>query len=166
MIQKTPTCPQCEKLLAILARLIEWDEHMGTWEAPVWRDAKDLHAELAGKEPPAEQEADETEMTVESFQASRRYVEDLGEFCRDATLLYVGGYLYLDSFYIDDTSTYAAAIAKGNESWPEGISPGYVDRGRWHLLIDREEYVSNDLAELERRLFEWALKENDLPAGP
>lgn len=72
-------------------------------------------------------------MTFEEFQASRTWCEDLGKALQDESLQGIGGNLYDNSFYI-------------------GL---FSDQPRkWWLIIERGEYVSADLAQLERRLWD------------
>ena len=91
-------------------------------------------------------------MTFEEFQATRRWCEDLatavssdnwaqeyGEECTPQ------GNLYLGCLYIERIADW----------WPESTKA----RGEWYLLLDRDEYVTNDLTALERRLYDWAASE-------
>jgi hypothetical protein len=87
-----------------------------------------------------------TAMTFEAFQATRRQCDDLGAALHDAT--WVGeppahGNLYLnDALYIEQVAAHWPAEARA--------------QGKWHLIIGRDEWVSDDLESLECRLFEFA----------
>jgi hypothetical protein len=83
-------------------------------------------------------------MTFEQFQASRRRCEDLAaELSADFGSEHkCPGNLYLGTLYIDAVQPW----------WPEA-----AQQGKWHLLLDRNEWISDDLASLERRLYEWAV---------
>lgn len=88
-------------------------------------------------------------MTFKEFQATGRDCDDLAaatasDFGDEGKLR---GRLYLDSLYIDDT-----------DSWDGGVHP----LGRWHLLLERDEWFSNDLAKLELRLYRWALRDGHI----
>jgi len=72
--------------------------------------------------------------------ATRKPCADLGAHLQDELLMGVPGFLYEGECYIKDM---------------EGLSPE-----RYHLLIERQEWWSNDLPALERILyFEWARSE-------
>jgi hypothetical protein len=90
----------------------------------------------------------EIKMTFEQFQASRRYSEDIGTAISDAR--WEGepsakGYLYLDGLYIEEVQPH----------WPEAAKA----RGKWYLLIDRDDWITDDLEALERKLYDWAASE-------
>jgi hypothetical protein len=90
-------------------------------------------------------------MTFEQFQASRRYSEDIGTAISDAR--WEGdppakGYLYLDGLYIEEVQPH----------WPEAAKA----RGKWYLLIDRDDWITDDLGTLERKLYDWAASEGYL----
>ena len=86
-------------------------------------------------------------MTFTEFQATRRYCDDLGTALADAR--WQGeppatGNLYLDgTLYIEAVQAHWPAEAKA--------------RGKWHLLLERDEWVTDDLELLERKLFAWAM---------
>ena len=82
--------------------------------------------------------------TFEQFIATKQENVDLGEILRD-TELYRGN-LYVGSMWIQDTT-----------SWPDDI----VASGRWYLA-GRSECFSNDLRLLERKLYDYAVKEGTL----
>lgn len=88
-------------------------------------------------------------MTFEQFQATRRHCDDLGEALQDAGWAGepspASGNLYLGCLYIDEVKPH----------WPEKARA----QGKWHLLIERSEWISNDLESLERRLYEFAVAE-------
>jgi hypothetical protein len=90
----------------------------------------------------------ESKMTFEEFQATRRWSNDLTEGVRSKNWETEGnpkGYLYLDGLFIDHVEPH----------WPEASRK----KGEWHLLLNRDEWISNDLAALERRLYDWAVSE-------
>ena len=43
----------------------------------------------------------------------------------------------------------------GETHWPEAAKA----RGKWHLLIGRDEWITDDLETLERKLYDWAASE-------
>jgi hypothetical protein len=82
-------------------------------------------------------------MTLEQFQATRRHSDRLAEEINDEALGGAAtGFIYLGCLFIEDV----------NDSWHEKARA----QGKFHLLIGRDEWLSNDLAELERLLFEFA----------
>jgi hypothetical protein len=84
-------------------------------------------------------------MTFEQFQATRRFEPDLDAVLNDVLLRGQPGYVYLDALYIEQIT----------DAWPAETRA----RGAFHLLIERDEWVSGDLYDLERRLYEFALAE-------
>lgn len=84
-------------------------------------------------------------MTFAQFQATRRFVEciadDIAAAMGDAPS---PGYLYAESLYID----------KVTERWPEACRA----LGQWRLLIERDEWISNDLERLERKLYQYGVE--------
>jgi hypothetical protein len=93
-----------------------------------------------------------TTMTFEMFQATRRWSDNL---VRDAASqdwepapATPRGWVYLDGLFIDEVLAY----------WPDEAKAA----GKWHLLIERDEYITDDLEPLERKLFDWAF--GDSPA--
>jgi hypothetical protein len=86
-------------------------------------------------------------MTFEQFQATRIYCPDLGKALQDACWddepVPATGNLYFGSLYIDEVQ----------DHWPEEAR----ERGKWHLLLERDEWISDDLTSLERRLYEFAV---------
>ena len=88
-------------------------------------------------------------MTFEDFQATRRPCDDLPA-ALDCAPWGDGpapprGFLYLDGFFIEEVT----------EVWPDEASAA----GKYRLPIARAEWFSDDLADLERRLFEFAKAE-------
>ena len=80
-------------------------------------------------------------VTFEQFQASRAWHDDLSKTSlSDASLEDVSGFLYVDSLYI--------------EAPAGGAAPNL-----YHLQIGRDEWLSSDLEELERRLYEYGCNE-------
>lgn len=104
-------------------------------------------------------------MTYEQFIATRTWSENLATDCEtfgpyeDFDVTHVQpGYIYCGSLFIERVVAW----------WPEASR----ERGAWHLLIERSEYITDDIDALERRLYRWAmsagfgdeLTPNDLPA--
>lgn len=86
-------------------------------------------------------------MTFEEFQATRRRCDDIGAVIKDAHWEQepAKGNLYLDDeypLYIEETQPH----------WPEEAKA----QGRWYLIIGRSEWITDDLATLERKLYEFA----------
>jgi hypothetical protein len=84
-------------------------------------------------------------MTLEQFVATKKWCTDLGETLNDA--MWDGepeatGWLYMGSLYIDEVQPH----------WPNDAR----QQGQWHLILEREEWITNDLPDLERRLYEFA----------
>ncbi len=81
-------------------------------------------------------------MTFEQFQATRTHCDDI---CKALNFDLGGenpeGNLYLGVLYIEHV----------NEAWPEEVQRD----GQWHLLLGRDEWVTDDLEELELRLYDW-----------
>jgi hypothetical protein len=91
-------------------------------------------------------------MTFEQFQATGRAVDNLGDHISDMRfeemqdaneIVRTPGRLYLGELYIENVTV----------NWPEAA----LAKGKWYLLIERDEYITNDLAALERRLYDWAM---------
>lgn len=80
----------------------------------------------------------------ELFESSKEYFDDLGPVIEDDQLDGMGGYAYLGCLFIEDSHT-----------WPVRCD----SQGRWYLLLGNCEWFSDDLEELERRLFEWSQSE-------
>jgi hypothetical protein len=87
-------------------------------------------------------------MTFEEFQASKRHVDDLGKEinCDMGFDNPVPGFLYADS------SLY---IEKRHEGW----HPMVKEEGQYYLLLGRMDWISDNLTDLERRLYEYAVRE-------
>jgi hypothetical protein len=93
-------------------------------------------------------------LTFEQFQATRHYSEDIGAAISDAR--WEGeppakGYLYLDGLYIEEVQPH----------WPEAAKA----RGKWYLLIDRDDWITDDLGAFERKLYDWAESEGCFAGG-
>jgi hypothetical protein len=99
-------------------------------------------------------------MTLEQFRATKQWCDDLVAKLQDQVFI-IGrdeieptpcGFVYLDCLFIE----------KVLPNWPEATRA----RGGWHLLINRSDWISDDLAKLEAILFEWASGEGyEIPAG-
>jgi hypothetical protein len=84
-------------------------------------------------------------MTFEQFVATKRWSEDLAKDVSSDNWETEGtpkGYLYLDCLYIDRVEPH----------WPEAARA----EGKWHLLLERDEFITDDLPALERRLYKYA----------
>jgi hypothetical protein len=84
-------------------------------------------------------------MTIEQFQATRKLVPDLGTSTDNEALDGRPGYLYEGALCIE---THCADWAG---------SP--ADTYQFFLVIGNQEWLSNDLSELEARLYEYAVSE-------
>lgn len=88
-------------------------------------------------------------MTFEQFQATRKPCADLGAFLSDARWedepTPATGFIYCDALYIEDVA----------EHWP----PASKEKGRYHLIIGRMEWMDFELEPLERHLYEFAVSE-------
>jgi hypothetical protein len=90
-------------------------------------------------------------MTFEEFQATRRWSEDLAADVPSENWETTGtpkGNLYIGCLYIDHVEPH----------WPEDARK----RGQWHLILDRDDFITDDLAALERKLYDWAVSEKFL----
>ena len=91
----------------------------------------------------------ERQMTFEQFQATKTHCDDLGAKLSDARWedepVPAKGNLYLDALYIEAIQPH----------WPEAARK----EGKWHLLIGRDEWITDDLESLERRLYDFAVSE-------
>jgi hypothetical protein len=121
--------------------LAEWDGNVHL-APPLDRDT--------GNREPAWSEASplaKVQMTFAEFQATRRWCADLGKAIAEAR--WQGeppakGNLYLDgTLYVEEVQPH----------WPDATNA----RGKWHLLLERDEWVTDDLESLERKLFAWAM---------
>jgi len=87
-------------------------------------------------------------MTLDEFRATGRDCDDLGEALQDALWenepAPARGRLYLDVLYIE---------RKPVRGWPNGRPE------EWSLLIGRDDWLSDDLTELEAKLYEFAVDE-------
>jgi hypothetical protein len=87
-------------------------------------------------------------MTFEQFQASKTECADLGkrlEECRWDDEPIASGLVYAGDLYIERVGSH----------WPEKAKA----EGKWYLLICNEEWISDDLESLERRLYAFAVGE-------
>ena len=87
-------------------------------------------------------------MTFDEFQAAKEWCDDLHDRFPDAMEPGSKGWLYGGGqLWIEDTST-----------WSED-APGFGE-GRWYLRIGNVERQSDELAELEQPLFDYAVSED------
>jgi hypothetical protein len=125
-----------------------------TW--PLNMSADEFAAECAGMkyhyEAVAEASEDEDEaksdLTFEQFQATRRWCDNLPEAVSsedwgEQDLGTPRGWLYMGVLYIDQVE----------EWWPDDCRR----EGKWHLILDRDEYITDDLERLERALYTYAI---------
>jgi hypothetical protein len=85
-------------------------------------------------------------MTFEQFQATRKHCNDLGKALGDARWEdgpAGTGFLYLDALYIEDVPSH----------WPDAAKA----QGNHYLILERCEWITDDLESLERRLYEFAV---------
>ena len=90
-------------------------------------------------------------MTFAEFQATRTVCENLAtafpEMCWEDGPA-PSGLSYIGMLYIETVKPH----------WPEAAKA----RGRWYLIICNNEFISDDLTALERRLYEFAKSEGYL----
>jgi hypothetical protein len=100
-------------------------------------------------------------MTLEEFARTRRYHDDLGTVVDDIRWeeqrVPPAGFTYEGNLYIELVQPH----------WPEDARR----QGGWHLLLGNEEWITNDLSELEERLYQFAVDsgyvhEPEEPADP
>jgi hypothetical protein len=89
-------------------------------------------------------------MTFAEFQATRQWHDDLSVPCTDQALAGQPGYTYYRTLFIEDTNC-----------WPSD-APGF-GKGRWYTLIGRAEYQSDCLEDVERPLYDFAVREEYTP---
>jgi hypothetical protein len=85
-------------------------------------------------------------MTFAEFQASRAAVQNLGAAMADASLMDRPGYIYAGGL---------CWIEKRNPH----LTPEARKRGAYYLLLERDDWISDDLTGLEARLYAWAQSE-------
>lgn len=85
-------------------------------------------------------------ITFAEFQASKTACDDIGKVLRDARWeddpMPAKGLIYLGLLYIEEVQAW----------WPERAR----ELGKYHLLIGRTDWISDDLESLERKLYEFA----------
>ena len=90
-------------------------------------------------------------MTFEQFQATGKAVADLAAALPDWQFEPgAHGRVYLDVLYIEGT----------DEKWP------HPELGKWHLMLGNMDWQTDDLALLERKLYEFAISEDYISAPP
>jgi hypothetical protein len=129
--------------LGLQAKLAEWD---GEIMLSPPRDREDS----GNREPAWSQPSPlaKVALTFSEFQAMRRWCDDLGKAIADSR--WDGeppakGNLYLGALYIEEVQPH----------WPDAAKA----RGKWHLLIGRDEWISDDLTMLEKHLYDFAMEE-------
>ena len=85
-------------------------------------------------------------MTFEQFQATRTDCDDLGAVLSDGfwddAEKPAKGFIYLGCLFIE----------KVQDHWPDASKA----EGKYHLIIERSEWITDDLESLERRLYAFA----------
>ena len=94
-------------------------------------------------------------MTFAEFQAAGQDCADLGAAVRDELLQGRRGRLYCGACWIEGRLYCGACWIEDTTDWPAD-APGY-GKGRWYTMIGRAEYQSDNLAEVERPLYEFAV---------
>lgn len=90
--------------------------------------------------------------TFAEFQASRVEVPDLGTYFADFNdASWSGGppgpgFIYMQDLYISQVT----------EDWPDAAR----EQGKYHLILGRDDWISDDLEALARRLHAWAVAED------
>lgn len=92
-------------------------------------------------------------MTFEQFQASAVAVPNLGLAIGDELLDLIAGRVYAGVLYIEDVTTRSTAE---RAKLPKNF-------GRWYTCIVNREYHSDNLADVERPLYAFALSEQLIP---
>jgi hypothetical protein len=135
--------------LAVTPDDVELQAKLAEWDGEIILSPP-LDREGSGNREPAWSEASplaKVAMTFAEFVSTRRWCEDLSEAIADAR--WQGeppakGNLYLDgTLYIEEVQAH----------WPDATKA----QGKWHLLIERNETICDDLESLERKLFAWAM---------
>lgn len=81
-------------------------------------------------------------MTFEEFQATRTHCDDIGAAISADLGEKTAGNLYCGTFYIEARADWWTPQAKA--------------QGAWYLILERDDYISDDLESLERKLYEFA----------
>lgn len=93
-------------------------------------------------------------MSIEQFRASgvdtQPLPADYMEHDEDSAMA-TGGRVYCGCLVIEDTRTWSQQA--------QDYTRGHPPTGRWYLLINRSEYMDDDLATLEALLYDYALSE-------
>jgi hypothetical protein len=87
----------------------------------------------------------EVTMTFEQFRATGMATTDLGVLTDDAGLSGQAGRIYAGGLYVEETTAWAHATARG--------------LGRWYTVVGNREYHADDLATVEAALYEFARAE-------
>jgi hypothetical protein len=94
-------------------------------------------------------------MTFEQFQATKQWSDDLSvqiPDLRQDTGPQPKGNVYLGCLYIEYVASH----------WPTEAKA----QGEWYLILSNQEWITDDLTALERKLYDWAVSEGyfDPPA--
>jgi hypothetical protein len=84
-------------------------------------------------------------MPIESFVCSRAWKDNLGEFLCDQLLKGDAGYVYLGAYWIARVPVY----------YPKTQTTSTL----YFMMIGRDSWMSSDLGDLERKLYQYALGE-------
>ena len=79
-------------------------------------------------------------MTFEQFLQTKKHTNDLGVITGDDNLDRQAGFVYRDTFWIEST-----------HNWSD-----QPDGKKWYLQLGNQEYLSDDIGELEQRLYDYA----------
>ena len=88
-------------------------------------------------------------MTLLEFLSTRVWSDDIGKIIPDAKWEHEPttpkGYVYCGLLFIEEVQ----------QHWPANSRA----QGRWHLLIGREDWITDDLDILEKKLYHFAVDE-------
>ena len=125
------------------AKLAEWDGEV-ILSPPLDREGSGNREQAWSEASPLAK----VPMTFEQFQATRRWCDDLGAAIADARWQ---GEPPATVQSVPRRPLYEAVQAH----WPEATEA----QGKWHLIIGRDEWVSDDLTMLEKHLYDFAMEE-------
>jgi hypothetical protein len=97
-----------------------------------------------------------TTMNLEQFRATRTICNDLGTVLNDSRWNDNGeagtGFLYEGMLYIENVTA----------AWPETCQK----QGKYYLILERDEYISDDLADLEAKLYRFGISSGAVDPEP